>query len=83
MEELDGDDGLLRAGNKVAKRDIIQFVAFNDAVRKGNLAEEVLKEMPSQVVDYAIMSGWKPNPVAQGLGQALAGNLAGALAHAQ
>jgi hypothetical protein len=61
MEELDGDGGLLRAGSQVAKRDIVQFVPFNDAIRKGVLAEELLKELPGQVVDYAIMSGWKPN----------------------
>lgn len=47
MHELDSDGKLLRNGNKVAKRDIVQFVEFNDAVRKGVLAEEVLREMPN------------------------------------
>ena len=48
MEELDGDGGLLRDndGNE-CKRDIVQFVAFNEAMKKGDLAEQVLKEIPS------------------------------------
>jgi len=47
MEELDGDDGLLKDfyGNR-AKRDIVQFVSFNECVQRGNLAQEVLKEIP-------------------------------------
>jgi hypothetical protein len=81
MEELDADGQLLRNGGRTAKRDIVQFVQFSEAVRKGVLAEEVLKEMPNQVVDYAIMTGWKSNSVKKGLGQALAGNLASAQAH--
>lgn len=68
MHDLDSDGQLLRNGGRIAKRDIVQFVEFNEAVRKGVLAEEVLKEMPNQVVDYAIMTGWKSNPVKQGLG---------------
>lgn len=47
MDALDCDDGLLKDdyGNR-AKRDIVQFVKFNDCVKRGNLAEEVLKEIP-------------------------------------
>lgn len=53
MENLDGDDGLLRdmQGN-VAARDIVQFVCFNDCVRNNNLAQEVLREVPEQVCLY-------------------------------
>ena len=48
MEELDGDDGPLRnsAGQAVA-RDIVQFVEFNKAMARGNLAEQVLQEVPA------------------------------------
>lgn len=47
MEELDSDNQLLRddAGRSAA-RDIVQFVKFNEAIAKGNLAEEVLREIP-------------------------------------
>ena len=47
MEELDGDDGGLtnQAGQKVA-RDIVQFVEFNQCMARGDLAEQVLKEVP-------------------------------------
>lgn len=47
MEELDGDGEPLTdsKGNKVS-RDIVQFVRFNECAAKGNLAEEVLKEIP-------------------------------------
>jgi hypothetical protein len=46
MDELDADDGLLRTVNRVAKRDIVQFVPYVDAIKKGLLTEQVLAEMP-------------------------------------
>jgi hypothetical protein len=40
MDELDGDGALLKDSNgKTAKRDIVQFVEFNSAVKRGDLAE--------------------------------------------
>ena len=39
MEELDGDGGRLRNHREAAQRDIVQFVSFKDAMRKGDLAE--------------------------------------------
>ena len=48
MEELDGDGGVLRDDmGKPVVRDIVQFVRFNECVARGNLAEEVLKEVPT------------------------------------
>jgi hypothetical protein len=54
MTKLDGDDGLLRSGNRTASRDCVQFVPFADYLAKGpiSLAEEVLKEVPTQVLTY-------------------------------
>jgi len=47
MEELDSDNQLLRDDDgRRAARDIVQFVKFNEAIAKGNLAEEVLREIP-------------------------------------
>lgn len=47
MDALDSDDQLLRgSAGVIAKRDIVQFVEFNEAMKKGNLAAEVLKEVP-------------------------------------
>ena len=46
MEELDGDGGRLRNHREAAERDIVQFVCFKDAMRRGDLAEQVLKEVP-------------------------------------
>ena len=55
---MDADDELLRgSGGKVAKRDIVQFVEFKDAVKRGTLAEEVLKELPGQVTEYFELFG--------------------------
>lgn len=53
MDELDGDDGPLKnsMGQSVA-RDIVQFVEFNKAIARGDLAEQVLKEVPDQVCSY-------------------------------
>lgn len=53
MEALDGDGGMLRARNgQVAARDTVQFVKFLEANKKQKLAEEVLKEIPSQLTSY-------------------------------
>ena len=47
MEQLDGDDGkLMDDYRNVASRDIVQFVRFLDCQRMGNLAQEVLMEVP-------------------------------------
>jgi hypothetical protein len=61
MEELDGDDGLLRSSNgKTAQRDIVQFVPMNKYSQNGvnltgnsYLAQEVLAEVPGQVTSWA------------------------------
>ena len=47
MEELDSDDKLLMDDNgRPCTRDIVQFVRFLECIQRGNLAEEVLKEVP-------------------------------------
>lgn len=63
MDVLDGDDALLKSGGKTAKRDIVQFVPFREFAAKGLacLAEEVLKEVPGQVLEYFKMKGISPN----------------------
>jgi hypothetical protein len=56
MKKLDGDGAPLRdAQGKQVARDIVQFVEFNQCIKRGNLAEEVLKEVPAQLVSYMIM----------------------------
>lgn len=53
MEMLDGDNGLLRHGGRVAKRDIVQFVPFNQYVgNPARLAKAVLEEIPDQYLGY-------------------------------
>lgn len=63
MIELDGDEKILRnSSSKPALRDIVQFVEFNQ-FKSGELsllAEEVLKEVPDQIVSYMIMKGIEP-----------------------
>ena len=66
MEELDGDGGLLRDGSgNECERDIVQFVEFNAAMAKGDLAEQVLKEVPEQVCAYMESKGIDPLPQQQ------------------
>ena len=61
MEELDGDDGLLRDNRgRAVRRDIVQFVEFNKAVAMGQLNEQVLKEVPSQLEQCMEQMGYKP-----------------------
>ena len=61
MNELDGDDGPLKDDQgRQCMRDIVQFVAFRDALNQGNLAEQVLKEIPAQVCSHMERIGFKP-----------------------
>ena len=59
MEKLDGDeDPLVNSQGVKRKRDIVQFIRFNNfkknnAINIGNdFAEEVLKEIPTQIEEY-------------------------------
>lgn len=62
MEALDGDGGMLRSSTgQVAARDTVQFVKFLSANKQGKLAEEVLKEIPSQLTKYMANSEIIPN----------------------
>lgn len=64
MDELDGDNGVLRAPNgDIAKRDIVQFVPYREFERSTSveLARFVLSEVPKQVTDYYKMRGMQPN----------------------
>ena len=68
MEELDGDGQRLRnSQGQEASRDIVQFVEYNVAMKKGDLAEQVLKEVPDQVVNYMERNGFNPVALDQGL----------------
>ena len=61
MDQLDSDKGLLRSRNnpsKIAQRDIVQFVPFNQF--NGNMAglsTAVLRELPNQVGKYFGIKG--------------------------
>ncbi len=66
MNELDSDGGLLSHEGETAVRDIVQFVAFKDCLGKGYsassaVAEQVLAEIPNQVLSYFEFRGIKPN----------------------
>ena len=61
MEELDGEDGHMLRDNFGCEvhRDIVQFVEMKDASLRGNLAEQVLKELPGQVCGYMSCMGYQ------------------------
>lgn len=62
MIELDGDDIILRnTQGHPTKRDIVQFVKFNEFRNssKQALAEEVLEEVPDQVISYLVQNNIK------------------------
>ena len=64
MIELDSDDKALKDDkNNEAKRDIVQFVKYDQSVEMGNLAVEVLKEIPAQVCRYMEMIGYEPKKI--------------------
>jgi len=75
MEELDSDNHLLQDNaGRIASRDIVQFVRFSDAVKRGNLAEEVLREIPEQFCLYMEQIGEKPQAQTTGSGPAATGS---------
>lgn len=62
MRILDGDNGVIRdsSGNAI-KRDVVQYVHYKNFMdNENNLSEEVLKEIPNQVVDYFVSKGILP-----------------------
>merc|ERR550517_797605 len=65
MNALDSDDRLLRHGNLVARRDIVQFVELRKFVSgafssKELLAKSILAEIPAQLSSWMKMKGFKP-----------------------
>ena len=66
MEDLDGDGGrLYNSANIPASRDIVQFVQLNKALARGDLAEQVLKEVPAQFCAHMKQIGYNPIPQEQ------------------
>ena len=65
MNILDADDvDLVDSNRQVASRDIVQFVGYNEYKGDiGLLAQEVLCEVPDQLVDYMLEHNFKPVPV--------------------
>ncbi len=59
MRVLDGDGpgGLKDNHQRRAVRDIVQFVEFTQAVKKGDLAEQVLAELPGQFLSFVEKTG--------------------------
>jgi ribulose kinase len=64
MKVLDADGQRLKMGANTAARDIVQFVPFADYVTKGAvaLAEDTLKEVPTQVLEFMAQRRIVPNP---------------------
>lgn len=67
MVELDSDETTLEQDGRKAVRDIVQFVAMKDYLRpdgeitnQGDLARDVLYEIPDQVESYFKLRGLKP-----------------------
>jgi len=61
MEELDGDNKVLKYRNKTSKRDIVQFVPLANYISDPTLlASETLKEIPKQVTEFASKYKYRP-----------------------
>lgn len=68
MDILDADDNPLVSSKGVQmRRDIVQFVPFNEHAH--DLASAVLEELPHQVVEYFRLKNIKPNPSGHGIHQ--------------
>lgn len=81
MEILDADDNPLRHSRtgKLMKRDIVQFVPFNEFKTQhiSAIARETLEEVPGQVTSFMSMQNIYPNPpkIEQSKDQGLYDNL--------
>lgn len=62
MRQLDSDESVLRDNfGHAAVRDVVQFVKFKEFMgRASELAAEVLKEVPEQLVNYMLYKGIMP-----------------------
>ena len=67
MVELDGDiHPLIDSKGVVRMRDLVQFVPFNKFKNDPTkLAEEVLEEVPRQLIEYYTMNHLYPNNIKQ------------------
>lgn len=66
MVKLDGDNGLVNNQGRKAQRDIVQFVPFRDVqFNSDRLAQQLLAELPQQVVQYMNLIKKLPNPPLQ------------------
>lgn len=66
MNILDGDNGLYDSKGRMANRDIVQFVPFNQVAGNSDLlAKELLAELPGQVVQYMSVMGIAPGKPAE------------------
>ncbi len=62
MKVLDSDKKALSYGGQTAVRDIVQFVTYNEAAARGApvLAQQVLAEVPDQVLQFMERAGILP-----------------------
>ena len=62
MSALDGDSPLVSRAGRQGERDLVQFVNFTRFADRhpSELAAEVLKKIPGQLVEWAEMNGIKP-----------------------
>ena len=69
MVVLDGDKNPIKSSKGVVrKRDLVQFVKFNKFKNNPTkLAEEVLEEVPKQLIEYYAMKNIDPNSLADKL----------------
>jgi len=63
MHQLDGDEVRISHNGVEAARDIVQFVNYNEVIKNGmsHLSEEVLQEVPNQVLQFMKQKKFKPN----------------------
>jgi copine 5/8/9 len=61
MYILDSDRQLLHVNKQIAERDIVQFVPFRTGIGSAALAQQVLAEVPRQLLDYMAQRNIRPN----------------------
>lgn len=54
-----------RPSHKKEHRDLFQYLPFRKSVKKGNLAEKVLEDIPDQISEYFKRTNYEPEDVPQ------------------
>ena len=70
---MSGTSVIIDSLGRHCRRDIIQFVPFKEAIRRGDIAKQIMHEIPEQFMSHYAFTGYKP----EGIGTQMLGGVDG------